>query len=248
MIEGIDKLKIMAVIPARGGSKGVPGKNLRLIMDKPLISYMINYAKTSKYISKIIVSTDDENIASAARDYGAEAPFLRPKEMAQDTSPLNPALKHALEFYDSNGWESDAVISLQPTSPLITVEIIDAVIELFFQSGCDSVATVSEIKHGHPYRAKKILEDKRLENFCNEFDGETFFNRQERPSAYAYNGAIYMRTRDLVKHWDGKDMGMGKDCRGYLIDHEYAVNIDDEFDFRLAQILLKERFNENSTM
>lgn len=248
MTDGIVKSKILAVIPARGGSKGVPGKNLRRVLDQPLIYYMIKYAQASKYISKIVVSTDDEKIAAVARSLGAEVPFLRPSELAQDTSPLNPALKHAMAYYDSIGWRCDAVISLQPTSPLITPEIIDSVIGLFFETGCDSAVTVSEIKHGHPYRAKKLRSDGSLENFCTEFDGEKFFNRQERPLAYAYNGAIYLRMRALVENWDGKDMGMGKDCRGFVIGHENAVNIDDEFDFKLAEILLKERFHENNIL
>ena len=244
----MNEAKILAVIPARGGSKGVPGKNLRSVLGKPLISFMIKYAQASKFISKIVVSTDDEKIAGAARSFGAEVPFLRPKEMAQDISPLNPALKHALDYYDSTGWRADAVISLQPTSPLITTEIIDSVIRFFLETGCDSAVTISEIKHGHPYRAKKLHSDGRLENFCAEFDGEKFFNRQERPPSYAYNGAVYLRTRALVENWDGQDMGLGKDCRGLVIGQEYAANIDDEFDLKIAGILLKERFHENSTL
>lgn len=242
------RLKILAVIPARGGSKGLPGKNMRLLNGYPLISYMIKYAQASKYISKIVVSTDSEEIANAGRSYGAEVPFLRPKELALDTTPLNPVLSHALAYYDSISWRTDAIISLQPTSPLITPVIIDSVIELFVNTGCDSVVTVSEIKHGHPYRAKKMHSDGRLENFCTEFDGEKFFNRQERPPAYAYNGAIYLRKRELVEKWDGKNMGLGQDCRGFVTKHEYAVNIDDSFDFIIAEFLLRERANENNTL
>jgi CMP-N-acetylneuraminic acid synthetase len=242
------ELKILAVIPARGGSKGIKGKNLRLLNGYPLIYYMLKYAQASRYISKIVVSTNDEGIAEVARGYGAEVPFLRPEELAQDTTPLNPVLKHAVVYYDSIGWRADAVISLQPTSPLITSEIIDSVIELFIKTGCDSTVTVSEIKHGHPYRAKKMHDDGQLENFCTEFDGEKFFNRQERPSAYAYNGAVYLRKRELIDKWDGKDMGLGNDCRGVVIRHEYAVNIDDEFDLKMADVLLRERFNENNTL
>lgn len=234
-------LKILAIIPARGGSKGLPGKNLRLLRGYPLIYYMIKYALASKYISKVILSTDDERIAEVGRDYGAEVPFLRPEELATDTTPLNPVLQHAMAYYDSIGWRADAVISLQPTSPLITPDIIDSAIELLFKTGCDSVATVSDIKHGHPYRAKKMHDDGRLENFCTEFDGEKFINRQERPPAYAYNGAIYLRIREVVENWNGKDMGLGQDCRGLVIGHEYAVNIDNEFDLKLAEFLLNER-------
>lgn len=244
----IKNLKILAVVPARGGSKGVPGKNLRPLAGHPLIYYMIRYARASRYISRVAVSTDDEKIAEVARSYGADVPFLRPKELAMDTTPLNPVLQHALAYYDAIGWKADAVISLQPTSPLITTEIIDSVIELFASAGSDSVVTVSEIKHGHPYRAKIMHNDGRLENFCKEIDGEKFFNRQERPTAYAYNGAIYLRKRELVEEWNGKNMGMGNDCRGVVISHEYAANIDDECDLKMAELLLKERFDENCTL
>lgn len=236
------ELKILTVIPARGGSKGIPHKNLRLLRGRPLIYYMITYALASKYISRVVVSTDDERIAEAGRSCGAEVPFLRPKELATDASPLNPVLKHAMAYYDSMGWRADALISLQPTSPLITPDIIDSAIRMFSEAGCDSVATVSEIKHGHPYRAKRLLDGGRLENFCTEFDGEKFLNRQERPPAYAYNGAIYLRKRELIENWNGKDMGLGRDCRGLIIGHEYAINIDDEFDIKLAEFLLGERF------
>jgi CMP-N-acetylneuraminic acid synthetase len=244
----IKELKVLAVIPARGGSKGLPGKNLRVLRGKPLICYMIKHALASKYIAKVVVSTDDKKIAEIALDYGAEVPFLRPKELALDTTPLNPVLHHAMTYYDSIGWKVDAIISLQPTSPLITPDIIDSTIELFVNTGCDSVVTVSEIKHGHPYRAKKLHDDGKLENFCKEFDGDQFINRQERPPAYAYNGAIYLRKREIVANWNGKGVGLGKDCRGVVIGHEYAVNIDDKFDFKLAEFLLGERLNEDSPL
>lgn len=244
----IKELKTLAVIPARGGSKGLPGKNLRLLRGKPLICYMIKHALASKYIAKVIVSTDDKKIAEVALDYGAEVPFLRPKELAEDTTPLNPVLKHAMAFYNSIDWKADAVISLQPTSPLITTDIIDSVIELFVRTMCDSVVTVSDIKHGHPYRAKKMHDDGRLENFCTEFDGDNFINRQERPPAYAYNGAIYLRRREVLESWNGKDMGLGQDCRGLVIGHEYAVNIDNEFDLKLAEFFLRERLNEDNPL
>jgi len=231
---------ILAVVPARAGSKGIKGKNLRLLNGYPLIHYMIRYALGSAHIFKVVLSTDSEEIAAVGRKCGATVPYLRPKELATDTAPINPTLKHVMGYCDSKGWKADAVISLQPTSPLINSKIIDQAIELLIETGCDSVATVSEIKHGHPYRAKRLYADKRLENFCREFDGEKFLNRQERPPAYAYNGAIYLRKRCLVENWDG-GMGMGTDCRGLVIRPEYAVNIDDEFDFKVAEIYLKER-------
>lgn len=153
---------ILAVIPARAGSKGVKGKNLKLLCGKPLIAYMIGYALTSKYISRTVLSTDS-----------AEVPFLRPKELAKDTSPLKPVLKNVLYHYDAQGWYAEVVISLQPTSPLISSSIIDGAIELLYKAGC-VCASVSEIKHGHPYRAKSLGTDLKLEHFYKEFDGKKF--------------------------------------------------------------------------
>lgn len=242
-------LKIMAVIPARGGSKGLPGKNLKPLCGKPLIYYVIKAARECSYIDKVVVSTDDGVVANEVRIIGTEVPFLRPRELSQDSTPLNPVIKHAMEFYDSKGWQADVVISLQPTNPFTTSKTIERAIEKFLQTNCDSVVTVTEIKHGHPYRAKKLLDGDRLENFCKEFNGDLFLNRQERPSAYTYTGAIYLRKRELVESWNGVGMGLGEDCRAVIVDEAEAVNIDSEIDFKFAELLLKERQkNEDSTL
>lgn len=243
-----NNLKVLAVIPARGGSKGIPKKNIKLLCSKPLIYYMIEAAKKCEYIDRVVLSTEDEKIAEIAKEMGAEVPFLRPAELARDDTPLNPVLKHAMEFYDAQGWRADVIVSLQPTSPLITSDIISLVIKKYIDTNCDSVVTVTEIRHGHPYRAKRLADGDKVENFFPNFDGDRFFNRQERPPAYAYNGAIYLRKRDLVENWDGVDFGLGNDCRAVIVEPEYAVNIDDEFDFKLAEILLREREHEDNSV
>ncbi len=244
----INNLKVLAVIPARGGSKGIPQKNIRELYGKPLIYYMMEAAKKCEYIDKVVLSTDDEKIAKIAKGLGAEVPFLRPADLAKDETPLNPVLKHVLYFYDKQGWRADVVISLQPTSPLIASDIISQVIRKFIDTNCDSVVTVTEIGHGHPYRAKRLGDEDKIENFFPNFDGDRFFNRQERPPAYAYNGAIYLRKRELVENWSGTDFGLGNDCRAVVVESKYAVNIDSEFDFKLAEMLLREKENENNSM
>ncbi|MEK6692520.1 MAG: acylneuraminate cytidylyltransferase family protein, partial [Nitrospirota bacterium] len=180
------KKNILAVIPARGGSKGLPWKNIMLLNGKPLIYYMITAAKACRFIDKLLLSTDDERIAGIGKEYGIDVPFTRPAELAQDDTPIIPVLKHAMDYLDSSGWKADLVLSLQPTNPLTTADIIGSVIKKHLETDCDSVVTVTIIKHGHPYRAKRIVEGDRLVNFVTEVDGDKFICRQERPPAYAY--------------------------------------------------------------
>ncbi len=239
-----ENLKVLAVIPARGGSKGLPGKNLKLLNGKPLVSYMIRAALGCELVDKVVCSTEDEKIAEVAKGCGAEVPFLRPAEYATDSSPLNPALIHAMNFYDEQDWRVDLILSLQPTSPLITSNIIDSAVRVYLEAKCDSVAGVTIISHGHPYRAKKLVDEKRLIDFCPEFNGDRVINRQERPPAYAYNGAIYLRTRELLENWTGKDAGLGQDCRAIIVEPEKSINIDSEFDFKLAELIMKDRENK----
>lgn len=232
--------KVLAVIPARKGSKGLPGKNIMLLNGKPLISYMIEAAVKSVLIDKLIVSTNDERIADIALKYGADVPFLRPDELAQDETPIAPVLKHAMEFFDARGWKADIVATLQPTNPLTTTEIIDSVIQKHLQSDCDSVATVSEMSK-HPYRAKRLEKDGRLINFINGVDGERYLYRQQMPTVYSYNGAIYSRKRKLLENWTGEYLGLGSDIRGVIVKDLYAMDINNFTDFRFAGLLLAER-------
>src|SRR3989344_1132419 len=122
------KKKILAIIPARGGSKGIPGKNIKLLAGKPLIAHSIEAARNSRFINRVIVSTDDEHIANAARKYGAEI-IMRPKELAEDKTPMDPVLQHAVEFLEKENYIPEAVMLLQPTSPLRTTEHINEAIE-----------------------------------------------------------------------------------------------------------------------
>ena len=235
------KKNILAVIPARGGSKGLPWKNIMLLNGKPLIYYMITAAKACRFIDKLLLSTDDERIAGIGKEYGIDVPFTRPAELAQDDTPIIPVLKHAMDYLDSSGWKADLVLSLQPTNPLTTADIIGSVIKKHLETDCDSVVTVTIIKHGHPYRAKRIVEGDRLVNFVTEVDGDKFICRQERPPAYAYNGAVYSRKRELIEKWNGRDIGLGTDVRCIEVEPELSVNIDDAFDFKIAELLLNNR-------
>lgn len=137
----------LAIIPARGGSKGIPKKNLRLFCGKPLITYTIAEAKKSRHLSRIIVSTESDDIARVANEYGAEVPFLRPTELAKDTSKVLDAIVHLLKELKANeGYTPDYVVLLQPTSPLRTAEDIDATIDLLLRENADSAITVSVVE------------------------------------------------------------------------------------------------------
>ena len=233
-------LRILTVIPARGGSKGVPRKNIRDLCGKPVIYYVIKAAIGCDLIDRVIVSTDDEEIAQKARECGAQIPFMRPKEISGDKVSLIPVVQHALKYFDDIGLRYDAAISLQPTTPFVTTSILCRVIEKMEETGCDSVVTVHEIIHGHPYRAKRLIDGDKLDNFFEGFNGDLFLQKQDRPPAYAYNGAIYLRKRELIEHYSGKDFGLGKDVRAIVMDPIESINIDTETDFRIVEILMQE--------
>ncbi|MBW1887289.1 MAG: acylneuraminate cytidylyltransferase family protein, partial [Deltaproteobacteria bacterium] len=134
----MDKM-IAAVIPARGGSKGVPKKNIRTLAGRPLIYYAFNAVRNSKYVNKLILSTDDVEIAAVGKSLGIEVPFLRPKQFSADNSSLISVIKHALKYFDSAGVSTEGIISLQPTCPFLSTQSIDKAIELWMRTGCDSV-------------------------------------------------------------------------------------------------------------
>ncbi len=238
MTQNKGKLKILCVIPARGGSKGVPRKNLRNLCRKPLISYAVEAARGCDLISRAIVSTDDEEIAKKAKEYGAEIPFIRPSEISGDKISIIPVIQHALKYFDGMGIGYDAVISLQPTSPFVTSAVLREAVVKMENTGCDSVVTVHEIIHGHPYRAKRLKDGDRLDNFFEGFNGDVFLQKQDRPPAYAYNGAIYLRKRELLENYNGKDFGLGNDVRAIIMEPTESINIDTENDFQLAEFLM----------
>jgi CMP-N-acetylneuraminic acid synthetase len=158
-------MRTLGVIPARGGSKGIPGKNLRLLAGRPLLAYTADAARGSRRLSRVVLSTDDEATAAAGRSLGLEVPFLRPADLAADDSPMLPVLRHAVEALSASGFEADAVVLLQPTSPLRRAEHIDAAIELLEATGADSVVSVVEVPHQFNPVSVMTLEGDRLKPF-----------------------------------------------------------------------------------
>lgn len=225
--------KFLAIIPARGGSKGLPRKNIKELNGKPLIAYSIEAAINSKIFDKIIVSTDDKEIAEVALKYGAEVPFVRPRELATDTADSMDVLFHTINFLKKNGEEYDYIMKLQPTSPLRTEKEILEATKLLFEKKAESIVSISECEH-HPLWTNTLDSDKRLFNFIKEDIKHK--NRQELPNYYQINGLIFLsEINNLLKTRDW----YGEKSYAYICDNKKAIDIDNIIDFKLAEILLK---------
>lgn len=221
--------KIIAIIPARGGSKGVPKKNIKSLAEKPLIAWTIMAALKSEYLDKVIVSTDSKEIAKISEKYGAEVPFLRPKKLARDSSPVMEAIRHSLDkLKEEKKYTSDIVVILQPTSPLRTTATIDFAIKVFLENfnQYDSLVPlfpiegkIGKIKNGF-YKPSYVLETR----------------RQEIERIYKECGTIFILKTDLIIRGDD----FGKKVYPFVIkDYKEALDIDTIDDFKTAECLLK---------
>ena len=231
----------MAVIPARGGSKGVVRKNIRPICGKPLIAYTIETALAARHlIHRSIVSTDDPEIKAIACEYGADVPFLRPPELAEDRVPTLPVLQHAVRFVEEeDGVALDWVLLLQPTAPLRVIEDIEASVTLAHQNSCDSVISVLQVFAEHPILMKRI-EDDRLLPYCIE-EKEGTRRQDYQPPAYMRNGAIYLTRRDVLMD---KNSIWGQVIRPYVMPPERSVSVDNELELKLVEMLMQQRLKE----
>lgn len=225
--------KILAIIPARGGSKGVPKKNIKELKGKPLIDYTIESAKKSKYIDRVLVSTEDEEIAKVSKRSGAEVPYLRPSQLSQDNSPTIDCVIHMVNWLKENeNYIPDYVCLLQCTSPLRTYEDIDRAIEKALYLNMDGVVSVCEAEV-NPYWTNVFKGDK-LEFFIKE--GKQITRRQDLPAVYRVNGAVYLIKTDVLIE---KNTFLTDNMSGYIMSNKSSVDIDTEIDFKFAQLLLK---------
>lgn len=229
--------RILALTLARGGSKSVPKKNIRPILGIPLIAYTVVEALRSKFITRYIVSTDDEEIRRVAVRFGADAPFLRPSEYSTDTASSVAAMRHAVDWVErQEGTKYDYVIELMCTNPMKTVADIDAVIQKLVTTGADSVIAVHKLEDHHPIRIKKIVDD-RIVDFCLPEVPE--MRRQDlKPDAYIRSGSIYGLRRDHLMV-EGLRYG-SENSRPYIFPPERAVNVDTEIDFLIAEQLMNQ--------
>ena len=219
-------------MPARGGSKGLPRKNIRLIYNKPLIYWTIKAALGSKYIDNVVVSTDDKEIADLSKQFGAEVPFIRPPELALDHSLRNEVISHALEQLPG----FDFVILLQPTSPLRTNTHIDEAFELFLRSKAKSCVSVVE-QHPTPEWIFSMNSNDRLERI-KESTKST--NRQALPKYYSLDGSIYITSVQNFFDSSSIDPFTDDDVVPYIMPKKYSVDIDDEEDFQLVELKLSQ--------
>jgi N-acylneuraminate cytidylyltransferase/CMP-N,N'-diacetyllegionaminic acid synthase len=224
------------VITARGGSKGLPGKNIRLLAGKPLIAYTIDAALGASRLTRTIVSTDDDEIARVCRQWGADVPFKRPAHLASDEAPLYLPLRHAVQWVEQHeGWSPDLVLGLQATTPLRTSADIDEAIEIQVRNDADSVVGYAPAKQ-HPYWMKKITEDGRLVEFMHA--DPAHMRRQNLPPVYHVSGSIYLYKRDMLMN---NDSTYTDRTYAFVTPIERAVDIDTYEDFRIAELILSER-------
>lgn len=224
---------ILAIIPARGGSKGIPRKNIKSLAGKPLIAWSIESGRESKYIDRIIVSTEDEEIRDISLDYGAEVPFLRPKELAQDnTSSVDTIVDVIMKIKDIENLEYDFILLLQPTSPLREVKHIDESIELLINNSdkYDAVISVTELEHP-VFWNRKIDDSKRLINFM-EYDKSKKYRRQDFKKTFRLNGAIYLIKVDVFLNCMSFET---KSTLAYEMDRKSSIDIDCIEDMELAE-------------
>lgn len=220
--------KVLAIIPARGGSKRLPNKNILPLAGKPLIAWTIEASLESAFIDKVIVSTDSLKIKEIALQYGAEIPFLRPSELATDTADSISVVKHTLDYF--NG-EFDYVVLLQPTSPLRTKDDIDNAFKML-KGNVKSVVSVCETEHS-PLWANTLPEDLSMENFIKHEVKN--LRSQDLPSFYRLNGAIYISEIEYL-FWNSGFIG--KLTKAFIMKQDRSIDIDTEFDFKLCDFLI----------
>jgi CMP-N,N'-diacetyllegionaminic acid synthase len=231
---------VLAIIPARGGSKGIPRKNIRILAGKSLIVWTIETALQCSVLDKIIVSTDDEKIAEICRHAGADVPFLRPKELALDDTPDFPVYEHTLKWLSENqDFQPEIVVWLRPTAPLRTITDIDSAVHLIKKSNADAVRSVCHVEH-HPYWMK-LIQDTHLLPLIENCDESRYYHRQLLPPVYRLNGAV-----DVIRCKSVRKTGLlySGDVLGYIMPNERSIDLDSELDFDLAELYLRRGSHE----
>jgi len=222
--------KILCVIPARGGSKRVPGKNTLLLNGVPLIGFTIRAAKASKYIDHVIVSTEDETIANVSREFGAEIPFIRPAELATDTAPLVPVLQDAVtRMREKESFAPDLHVLIQPTSPFVETIDIDAAIEMIVEKGTDSCVSVCEIVD----RPESMYWVK--DNIATSYVNVPPTRSQDLPEIYRINGAVYVTKIETLM--EGGKVFDNASCAAVVMPRERSIDVDTPLDFTIAEVL-----------
>jgi CMP-N,N'-diacetyllegionaminic acid synthase len=227
-------MKVLGIVTARGGSKGIERKNIVELGGRPMLAWTVEAAQGSAELDRVVLSTDCEEIAAVGRSLGLEVPFLRPPHLARDDTPTLPVLVDVIERLAAEGDEFDAVFILQPTNPLRLPEDIDGAIAMLERTGADSVIGFVDVGERHPARMKFLTPEGRVVDppFAEAFEGQ---RRQDLPKMYLRDGSVYVtRTRVLL----GGSIA-GQDCRAWEMPPERACNIDEPLDLFLAEQLLR---------
>ncbi len=226
-------MKVIGIIPARGGSKGVLRKNIRIVAGEPLIAYAVKAARESELLTAFIVSTDDKEIAGIAGHYGSPV-FIRPPKLAQDDSPMVATVQNALEYAEKKSGKFDAIVLIQPTSPIRTGSDIDAVIRLLGKdSAVEGVISVCPMQEIHPARMYRLNSENQMESIHAELETR---QRQDLPTVYYRNGALYAVQRSVLFE---QNTLMPQNKKAYIMPLEHLANIDDERDLIITDTLVR---------
>lgn len=224
-------MRVLGIVPARGGSKRVPRKNVRPLGGKPLVAWAIEAGLGAETVDRVVVSSDDDEVLEIAAEYGKGVPLRRPNALARDVSPAIEYLRHALEVMDVEGETFDAVAILQPSSPLTTSADVDATLRLLQSSGADSAVTVVELDHAiHPAKLKTLEGDRLHPYLMDEGDPKA---AHELPALFVRNGAVYASRRTVIE----AGRVLGDDCRAHVMPADRSVDINEERDLTYAQFL-----------
>lgn len=229
----INNMRILAIVPARGGSKGIKDKNIKEIEGRPLIEYTIEAAKRCEYIDEIVVSTDSEKIAKAAKKAGAKVPFLRPDELASDTARTIDVVLFTIEQLKLIGQEYDIVVLLQPTSPLRDEDDICGAIEKYVSCNMKSLVSVSEVSES-PILMRQIVDETHMEKLLNI---NSTIRRQDMAKYYMVNGSIYINKIEELN----SDTSLNDNVIPYVMDRSHAVDIDDYVDIEVMKYYVNNR-------
>ena len=228
---------VTALIPARGGSKRLPRKNIKSLCGKPLIAWTIDVAKESKYIDSVVVSTDDFEIKEVAEKFGASVPFLRPENLSNDTASSFDVVKHAIEFLNINKL-NHLIVLLQPTSPLRTVKELDDALELFISKKASGVVSVSECEHS-PLWTNTLPENLSMSGFIrSEVQGK---RSQDLPKFYRLNGSIYIYKTEVIL--EQNQIFYDENVYGFETLQQTSIDIDTELDFLIAETIIRQKVN-----
>ena len=225
----------IVIIPARGGSKGVLRKNLQIVDGRPLVAFAIQTALDVSDVDVVAVSTEDEEIASVSEGLGVKV-IERPHELAKDEVSLPEVIKHAKVYFEDQGIIPQRYISLQPTGPLITTQSLNGAIKLHQDINCDSIVSLVEVTHGHPFWAKQYdSETGKVVSFL-DVEVHRYPQKQDLPPCYMYTGGFYIRKTELLNEPEG--FYLGNDIRGYLLPPKEALDIDTEIDMHYFEFFI----------